>query len=294
MGKTTKSGTAFDAKRFTGWRLNPEDVVIIGLDTDDGPEHPAWDPRIKLPIKERFVLQLMAEGVVTPIQVYKETGNGPPIVAEGRQRIRHSRIANERLIARGDDPITVPAVLAKGSDERITRVGMFTNAHRQDDDVLTKAANAERLGQRNGNDDAATALTLNVSESTIRNWRKLMELTPDVRKAVNSGVLSANAASQLHGMTKDEQLEALKDVTSGPAFGNGKARPATASQVNGSKGPKRPGKKAMQTRLDELQENFNTDRKNLKSDQKAYARGMIEALKYGLGQVEDVSDIGAK
>lgn len=41
---------ALDAPRKQYWLLNPENLVIIGLDTNDGPEHPLWDTRIKLPI----------------------------------------------------------------------------------------------------------------------------------------------------------------------------------------------------------------------------------------------------
>jgi hypothetical protein len=38
---------ALDGTRINAFGMEPKDLVIVGFDTDDGPEHPLWDERVK-------------------------------------------------------------------------------------------------------------------------------------------------------------------------------------------------------------------------------------------------------
>jgi len=94
----------------------PEKLVVIGLDTEDEPEHPLYDARVTLPIDQAMVADVAKFGVVQPIRARR---NGDKLeVVVGRQRVRLAREANG--IGTGD-PIRVPTVNGRRSSDRRTR-----------------------------------------------------------------------------------------------------------------------------------------------------------------------------
>jgi len=232
MGKT-----AIKAPRFDGFRLEPENVVIIGLDTDDGPEHPRYDERVKLPLKEETVVNFMKVGVHTPISVCVMP-DGSIEVDDGRRRCMHAREANRRLTELGDPTIKVPATVARGSDDHHALLGVILNEHREDDALLIKITKAKRLFDRTG-ELSEVANAFGVSQNAVRKWLKIDELPASIKAAVARGVLSANAAAAMHGLPRDEQmarLQELKDLNSATG------KRATAKQAKsgpGKTGPRR-------------------------------------------------------
>lgn len=99
---------ALEGKRLNAFAMDASDLTIIGLDTKDGPEHPLYDERIFLPIDEAMVRNIRAFGVIEAINVRK---NGPNVeVVDGRQRVRHARIASQRNVEEGLPPILVPCL----------------------------------------------------------------------------------------------------------------------------------------------------------------------------------------
>lgn len=82
--------TAIDAPRENMFRVEPEKMVLV---TDEN--HPLYDPRVHLPLRENLVLNIMAHGVKEPILIRK---NGDTFeVVDGRQRVKHAIEANKRL-----------------------------------------------------------------------------------------------------------------------------------------------------------------------------------------------------
>lgn len=79
--------------------------------------HPLYDERIHLPINEAMVLNIMDQGVLEPIIVWKDPESGLACVVDGRQRVRHTLEANKRLVKQGDSPLLVPAVTKRGSGD---------------------------------------------------------------------------------------------------------------------------------------------------------------------------------
>jgi ParB family chromosome partitioning protein len=215
---------ALPGKRINAFAMDPLDVVIIGLDTkEDGPEHPLWDERIRLPIDEAMVLSVMAYGVKEPILVRKD-GDVPQVV-DGRRRVLHAREANRRLKKAGEPLVMVPTLVERGADEVVEQVSVALNEIRVNDTVTTKAAKAVRMLARNP-DMSAASVAFGVSVQTIRNWVKLTELAKPVRSAVDSGKISPSAAVKLHGFSRAEQEEELEKLLS-----NGKATTAAAGRA---------------------------------------------------------------
>lgn len=255
--------TTFDAKRGTLFNFDPENLVVIGVDTDDGPEHELWDERINLPLEETMILSMMNVGVLEVV-IVRKSANGTPEVVNGRRRVLHAREANKRLKKAGDldSLVSVPAKVERGDEDHMFHVMVATNEIRKDDDVLVKAAKCARMLSRNP-DVAQAALAFGVSKTTISNWRKLVELPPQVKKAVSAGVLSTSAASKLHGMPREEQLAELERVQKASTSNGGKRVPA--SRVNGKTEPASKGKKPTKAQLgvyiDKL--SHNTDKFSL-------------------------------
>lgn len=234
---------SFKAKRGNLWNFDPDQVVVIGKDTEDGPEHELYDKRVNLALDESMVLNIMAFGVKQSVTVRKGSG-GKPEVVDGRRRVLHAREANKRLAKAGDPLLTVPAVLEHGSTDHFEGVAISLNEIRLDDDIMTKAEKAVRLLQRNGNDIDKAALIFGVSGTTIKNWIKLVELAPKVKKAVSNGEISASAASQLHGLEKEQQVSELAKLTDS-AKQSGKKKATTKSAKKATGKVTTPGKRVL-------------------------------------------------
>lgn len=218
---------SFKAKRGNLWNFDPDQVIVIGKDTEDGPEHELYDKRINLSLDESMVLNIMAFGVKQSVTVRKGPG-GKPEVVDGRRRVLHAREANKRLSKAGEPTVTVPAVLERGSADYFEGIAISLNEIRLDDDIMTKAEKAVRVLQRNGSDIDQVAMIFGVSGTTIKNWIKLVELAPKVKKAVVSGEISASAASQLHGLEKEQQVAELSKLAE-TAKQSGKKKATTKS-----------------------------------------------------------------
>lgn len=216
------------AKRGNLYQFDPKEPVIIGLDTKDGPEHELWDERIKLPLDESMVLNIMAIGVKETCLLRHNKAAGRYEVVDGRRRMMHAREANKRLKRAGEELVYVPCMLEAGDETHMQGVAISLNEIRKDDDTLVKAEKCMRLLQRNGNDYKAAAIRFGVSVAAIKNWAKVAELTPKVKKAVAAGEISASAAAELHGLEREAQVAKLDKLIS-HAKANGRKKATTAS-----------------------------------------------------------------
>lgn len=224
-----------------GWKLAPEDIVIIGLDTNDGPEHPLYDERIELPLQESFVANIKKVGILqkplcTPVKL---DGKTKPAVVDGRQRVRAARQANIELAAAGEPLQKIVISSQRGNDEHLAGKSLSANTFRQDDSQSVKARKVQRLLDR-GMSNAETAEYLGVTTQSIANWTKILELASPVLKAVDNGQITASAASKLHDLNRDEQVEKLKELL---ASSNGKRPTGKKAAAAASSGKSKEGKK---------------------------------------------------
>jgi len=206
-------GQAFKGPRLNGFMLEPEELVIVGIDVDDedenGDTHFLADERVKLPLSEEFVLNVMALGVKENIIVTKIGDYG--YVVDGRQRVRAAREANKRLKKMGEPTMRVPVVQQKGEEPLIMMIGFSTNEFHHEDPMEIKARKAQRLRDR-GLTEEEIATTFGVTTKSLQNWEKVMGLSKPVKKAVSEGKVSASAAAQLHDLPAAAQKEQLDDL----------------------------------------------------------------------------------
>jgi ParB family chromosome partitioning protein len=207
----------------------PEELVIVGIDVPDG-DGVGDGPRQaeEGTIDERFVLNVMALGVIEPI-IVRRRPDGRLEVIEGRRRVRAAREANTRLTARGEDPIRVPVVLRTGSDADMFAVAFSGNEFFRGNTVMTRAWLArEYLNKGRTPEDAAVRFAVDVA--TIKNWIALLETDSRVQSAVAGGEIGLTGALEIGRLPMDQQHEALCKATS-----SGNGRVGNAGKTVGGK-----------------------------------------------------------
>lgn len=218
--KTRADGTRSDAgqHRRSMVMLRPEEITIIGLDTNDGPGHYLYDPRIHDPLIEHEIASIDYHGVLEPILVVRD-GDRYLVVA-GRGRVRKARVAKERQIARGNKPdqlIEISCVLQKGDEKDLWLRSRAENSGRHDDGPLRQAADAAKAMSKYGLTEAEYGASIGKSQSTISGWLALLDMSAKVRAAVEHGKITATAAVKLKGLSKPEQDEQIAVLTTGGA-----------------------------------------------------------------------------
>lgn len=224
-------GKSFQGPRLNGFLLKPEDLMIVGIDVKDVDEnnelHFLYDDRINLPLKEEFVLNIMALGVKKNIIVVRI--GDMAYVVDGRQRVRAAREANRRLKRMGEPEMRVPVVQQTGEEPLIMTVAISTNEFNVADTLLAKARKAQRLRDR-GLSVAEIATAFGVTTKAVQNWEKILHLTLPVKQAIADGRVSASAAAQLYDLSSAEQQVQLDRLLSA---NNG--RPPTINEVKVAK-----------------------------------------------------------
>ena len=197
-------GQVIDAARVTTFVIEPERLTLI---TD--PAHPLYDERIKLPLDESLVKNIMVYGVKIPVLVRK---NGEAIeVVDGRQRVRAAIEANKRLEEAGNLPVKVKILVEKGSDPELFGICILTNELRRGDSVLTKARKAKRMLDLDADEDRC-ALAFGITKVQLGRWLKLLDLDPKVQKAVEAEEIGATAAAELAELSREKQVEELEKL----------------------------------------------------------------------------------
>lgn len=239
-------GQAYDAPRLQAFYLDPFEVVIIGLDTEDGPEHILYDERIALPISDQDVDNVIKHGVLKPGLVRKEKmadGEERSVVLDGRQRTRWARAANMKLAdTYGRDSeeyrrrmVRVPFVPKQIGDEQKQASVMVAANHHKESDTMVKARQAQRMLDR-GMSMRDIAADFAVTETAVGQWLKLLDLSDHMRAAVERGVLPASAAVQYSDISHDEQAAVIAEADKlGVKITTGKAREDRNKRARGDK-----------------------------------------------------------
>jgi ParB family chromosome partitioning protein len=201
MGKN-----ALEAPRSNLFNLEPETLFLI---TDE--KNPLYDPRVNLPVEDTLVQNIMYQGIIEPVVVTKQ--DDKVVVVAGRQRVRAAIEANKRLKEMGKETLRVPCVVRRGDDTALFGVSVSENEQRRDDSPLAKAEKLQRYLNMGKSEEEATVV-FGVTVQSVHNWLKLLELSAAVKKAVDTGKISANAAVQFHGLDREAQEAGLAELLS--------------------------------------------------------------------------------
>jgi ParB family chromosome partitioning protein len=206
MSEAPRAKTAFDAPRINAYSIEPEKLVLI---TDK--KHPLYDPRVEWPVKEELVISMMAVGYKGPaIQAFKDGDKA--VVLDGRQRTKAAVEANKRLRALKCEPLCVKVLFERGEEKSLFGIQLLANENRTDDSDLERARKLQRSIDF-GQSEEQAGLVLGLKPSRVKQLLSLLDLSPEVKTAVESGNLSTSAAAKLAKLPREEQKEALEEAS---------------------------------------------------------------------------------
>lgn len=204
------SRDALNAKGKTDvYQFDPDDVVLV-----DDKKAALYDERVDNDFKESLVLNMMFApdgvplGVLEPTLGRRNPETGKVEIIDGRQRTKAAREANKRLKKQGVEPIRLPVMLKRATDQRAVAMLISSNEHRTEDSPLAKARKAQRYIDL-GRDEKEVAVLLGVGESTVKNLLRLLDAPAAIKNAVDAGKISASDGYKL---SREEPGEAKKKL----------------------------------------------------------------------------------
>ncbi|CAM7266794.1 ParB/Spo0J HTH domain-containing protein [Klebsiella pneumoniae] len=183
--------------------FEPENLHLVTDKT-----HPLYDERIHLPISEAMVLNIMDQGVLEPIIVWKDPETGLSCV-----------------------------VAKRGSAVRMAQAMVSANEIRQADTPLGRAKKMADALER-GHDEDDLALMFGVSVQTVRATLSLLDATQAVRDAVESGTVTVTQARQLASLKPEEQREKVSEIEAATAGTTGHEKARRQRQILGEVKPR--------------------------------------------------------
>lgn len=238
---------AFAGQRVDVFRVDPDSVKII-----EDPAHPLYDERIHLPLEESRVQSVIEFGVREPVLVRKGPDGSAEVVA-GRQRVRWAREANQRLLAEGKEPLTIPILPQRAEDVVLFAVSIIENEMRTQDSPLCRARKMAAAQDR-GFDVESVAKLFGVKASAVKAHLAMLEAPKPVQRAVEAGKLSVSAAVKAAKLDGDELDAFLADQGDKPATVEKVAR--KIREKNGETSA--PGKKEIRAEMERM-EQFKDD-----------------------------------
>jgi ParB family chromosome partitioning protein len=268
-----------EINRKIAFEIFPEDVKIIGLDTEDGEEHPLWDKRATLPVNEAMAQRMVITGWTHgAIELHKNKEEKRYEVIVGRQRIKALRRANELREANGLERFKAVAFFKDLEVADAADIMIAENEIRENDSPIDKADKVWRYMNRFGKSHKDAALTFGVSVQTIKLWLKASKLIEPVQQAIRDGKISFNAALELANMSEEEQATHLEEMPEG----EGQFGEVTKKQIKGQKDKKETGEAVEKPTTTKIKRVLAANR-----EEQFLSDDFVLALKWVLGTVGD-------
>jgi len=265
--------------------FDPETLYI----ENDDKESPYYDGRA-VTIDRSMVESIKMLGITNPIRVVEEdadeNGVSRMIVLDGRNRVRHARIANQEFKAEGSETrVLVSAQVARSTAVTLNAMMIASNHFRRESTVMEKVGQLARHLEMGGTPTSAS-LSFGVSLNCIYQWQRLLSCSPATQKAVNNGLIPIEAAKLLCKLDRAKQAEAVAEMTKdGTVATKGKKAQAAASKAAGKR-PRPQDQEAAKKRLSKLEiEQFLAQTTEHLDVLNAYGLGLRDAMCLVLGMI---------
>lgn len=258
---TKRSKTSLDASRGTVFHFPPEEIVVVGYDTNHAPgSHPLYPEteaaRLRIPLDTDMLASIRQYGVIQAVTTVKvalrlpddDAGSEPPkrpVLIAGRRRVLHAREVNRLLREEGLPDITVPVVVRSGSSLEDGRIlSVIENEHRANTPTADKARTAVALIQR-GVSREQVQMAFRMSSDTLDTYLLMGELHADVRGRIERGELPLSTVERISRRPYEEQpayADELRAATArpSPAAGGGTGAGTKTGTKKGTGAPIRP------------------------------------------------------
>lgn len=141
-------------------------------------------------------------GLIQPITVRREA-DGKYIIISGERRWRASRLAGRKTIA---------AYVREADDKELHEMALVENIQRQDLNAMEIAISLQRLIDECGVTQETVAQRVGKKRSTIANYLRLMQLSPEVQAALKANLITMGHAKAIAGVELEQQPHVVKKV----------------------------------------------------------------------------------
>lgn len=141
-------------------------------------------------------------GLIQPITVRREA-DGKYIIISGERRWRASRLAGRK---------TIPAYVREADDKELHEMALVENIQRQDLNAMEIAISLQRLIDECGVTQETVAQRVGKKRSTIANYLRLMQLSPEVQAALKANLITMGHAKAIAGVELEQQPHVVKKV----------------------------------------------------------------------------------
>jgi ParB family chromosome partitioning protein len=143
-------------------------------------------------------------GVIMPI-IAADTGDGNYTIIAGERRTRAARLAGLA---------EVPVIIRNYTDQKRMEISLIENIQRSDLNPIEEATAYKNLMDFSSLSHEELAARVGKNRSTVTNALRLLKLSAEVQKSVETGELSAGHARALLSVTDDKLREKLfKEIT---------------------------------------------------------------------------------
>lgn len=299
----SSSKKAFDAKRNNTFSFDPDELIIVG--GDGAGDHPVpdestdpliaecYDPDVHLELEPGFAANIDTFGVVQPITIVKIAGQ--PYVVDGRTRVRGARVAKAAQLARGEQTTVMVEckVMTASREGRLLAVMVTLNEARRSTSVLSKIAKMERLRDR-GATDEDLEVAFQVSAKTVKDWTAIAGASTVVKKAVESGKVTASDAVRVAKIEGVEmQRAAIEEIATLRGGGRGAAGSAARRVVAKATGESTNGTEGVELTKRQLRKVLDLAKGTENEDPDPYWDGVHDALGllFGLRPYKDAKKV---
>lgn len=215
-----KPGSQADGTRGGSiWTFAPDELTIIGHDTDDQ-EHELCDHESNsFPAEtyEEYINYMRLNGIDKPI-IFRRDGPRK-LVVEGRTTVRVARVVaplweQDRKAEglKGDDAkLRIPGIVRQGTADELFCTMRATNRRRPGSESPVGDARAMARLVNNGATEEQASVRLGLSPSRGKQLLALLQLHPKVQRKVGAGV-SLDAAAKLAKLPQAEQVKQLAEI----------------------------------------------------------------------------------
>ena len=151
---------------------------------------------------ESLTHSIRAQGVIQPI-VVRQIGPSQYEIIAGERRWRAAQLAGLA---------TVPVVVKKVSNEKAMAMALIENIQREDLTALEEAEALERLSKEFGLTHIQVAEAVGKSRTAVTNLLRLLTLTDEVKRLLESGVIEAGHAKALLGLKDQQQKQTARII----------------------------------------------------------------------------------
>ncbi|MCL2599837.1 MAG: ParB/RepB/Spo0J family partition protein [Treponema sp.] len=198
-----ENGNADERQDTDGAQGSADTVVSIALDkltASPGQPRKHFDESELQELAD----SIAEHGVIQPI-IAADSGDGAYIIIAGERRTRAARLAGLGEI---------PAIIRDYTDQRRLEVSLIENIQRSDLNPIEEAAAYKNLMDYSGLSQEELATRVGKNRSTVANSLRLLKLSADMQKSLESGQISPGHARALLSVTSQALREKMfKEIT---------------------------------------------------------------------------------